>query len=98
MKRLIDHIRAMDRAWARKVHGDRFTDAGEPDIDACIRGRAVKCEVKLPGGRPTPVQIGSMRRWEATGALVGWVTSQEQLDDLLIHLEDPSWVNPQLTR
>jgi len=31
--------------------------AGDPDIDACLRGRSVQLEVKRPGEKPTPLQV-----------------------------------------
>lgn len=99
VSKLIHHIRDLPApSHARKVHGSRYQDAGEPDVDAAVSGRAVKVEAKVPGARPTAVQYGAMRRWERAGALVGWVTCVRELEDLLSHLDDPAWENPQLTR
>lgn len=95
---VIDCIRDMPRAHARKVHGSRFQDAGEPDVDACIDGRAVKIEVKLPGHVPSAVQFASMRRWEDSGALAGWVDTMDQLRRLVAMVGNREWVNPQLCR
>lgn len=83
---------------ARKVHGSSYGKAGEPDIDACVRGRAVKVELKMPGNEPTPVQMGRLRAWQRAGALAGWVTSIAELDVLLEHVDDFGWTNPQLDR
>lgn len=94
----MDHIKRRGDGHARKVHGSAFQSAGEPDIDACVAGRAVKVEVKMPGGTPTPIQMGAMRRWESAGALTGWVTSVDELKKLLDYAEDHAWVNPQLCR
>ena len=96
---LIQRIKDDDRpSWARKVHGSLHSQAGEPDIDACVRGRAVKIEVKLPGERPTPVQYAALRRWQRAGALAGWCDSKHGLEELLRHVEDYGWVNPQLMK
>ena len=46
-ERVIAAIRARPNAWARKVHGGPYGTAGEPDVDACIAGRAVKLDVGL---------------------------------------------------
>ncbi|GAC1521769.1 MAG: hypothetical protein NVS3B1_06410 [Marmoricola sp.] len=81
-----------------KVHGGKFQEVGQPDLIACIRGRFVGIEVKLPGGEPTGVQMGCLRRWEKAGALAGWATSLADVDDLLSHLDDYAWRNPQLER
>lgn len=78
--RWINRIRALDcPSWARKVHANRYTDAGEPDIDAVVCGIALKLEAKVPGGKPTQVQLSRMRKWEASGAVVGVVTTDEEL-------------------
>lgn len=81
---------------ARKVHGGPQQAAGEPDIDACIDGRAVKVELKQPGSKPTPRQYKALRDWQDAGALAGWVTTLVELDRLLNKLGDRSWLNPQL--
>lgn len=94
-KKVIDRLKKSGHA--RKVHQSRF-QMGEPDVDACIEGRAVKVEVKVPGNTPTDRQYAVMRIWERSGALVGWVTSVDEVEELLGHLEDPGWKNPQLAR
>lgn len=96
-----ERIRDVYRGHARKVHASGMTGRGEPDLDAAVPtsfgiARSVKLELKQPGNRPTAAQMGAMRRWEAAGALAGWVTSLEELDELLSHVSDPTWRNPQL--
>jgi len=86
---LIGHLRDTG-GYARKVHGNAYS-SGEPDIDACVRGRAVKVEVKVPGRKPTAQQLARLRR-------AGWVTSLSELVELLDHLDDLDWQNPQLER
>ena len=39
--------------------------AGEPDIDACLRGRSLQLEVKRPGERATPLQEKRLAEWRA---------------------------------
>jgi hypothetical protein len=86
----LDYIRGLPQAHARKVHGGALGNAGEPDLDAVVRGRAFKPEAKRPDGseKPSAVQLAAMRRWEEAGALVGWFTSTEHLAQLLDHLDD----------
>lgn len=96
-KKIVDHINARPRSIARKVHQSRF-QAGQPDVDGCVVGRAVKIEVKVPGNVPTDLQMTWMRRWADAGALVGWCTSVDEVIELLSHVSDPDWVNPQLAR
>jgi hypothetical protein len=90
--------RLRELGHARKIHGSVYQDAGEPDVDACIDGRAVKIEVKMPGATPTGVQVGALRRWQRAGALAGWVTSMRELEALVGHVNDYGWVNPQVCR
>lgn len=97
VQEVIDRIRQAG-GHARKVHGGPHQQAGEPDVDACVEGRAVKVEVKVPGAKPSAAQIGALRRWERSGALVGWVTSLRELEALLARVGDPHWTNPQVCR
>lgn len=94
---VLDLIRSMDQAHARKVHGGPFQDAGEPDIDACVRGRAVKIELKMPGAEPTPVQYAALRRWERAGALAFWATSVDEVRIWLTDVESTK-PNPQICK
>ena len=96
VKKMIDHIKA-GGGWARKVHGSGYS-SGEPDIDAVWGGRSVKIEAKMPGREPTAQQMARLRKWEEHGALAGWATSVEEVQQLLAHWSDRSWKNPQLER
>lgn len=90
VKEGIDYIRAQPQSYARKVHGSQFGNAGEPDVDASVRGRAVKLECKAPdGGKPTAVQMAALRRWQAAGAIAGWFTNTGHVQELLDHVDDP---------
>lgn len=95
VKKIIDRLNKRPRSHARKVHQSRF-QSGEPDIDAVVDGRSVKIEVKVPGNTPTLNQMLRMRQWQKAGALVGWVDTVEGADELLGHLDEPGWLNPQL--
>jgi|SRR5882762_157596 len=85
----IAYIRALGYAYARKVHGSQFGNAGEPDVLGVVRGRAVMLECKAPdGGKPTAVQLGALRRWRKAGALTGWFTRVEHIQEILDHLDN----------
>lgn len=88
---VINYIRSLPLGHARKVHGDAYTQVGEPDVDACVRGRSVKLEGKTDRSRPTAVQAQAMKRWRAAGALVGWFRSRADVEALLEHLDDPNF-------
>lgn len=83
--------------------GTGASRAGEPDIlgsvpGQVVRGRLLACELKQPGKKPTALQYKRLRDYEAAGALAGWATTEVELDWLLSHVDDPTWVNPQLAR
>ena len=88
---VINYIRSLPLGHARKVHGDAYTQVGEPDVDACVRGRAVKLEGKTDRGRPTATQVQALKRWRRAGALTGWFRSRADVEALLEHLDDPSF-------
>lgn len=79
-----------------KVHGNATQSAGQPDLIGCIGGRMFAIELKQPGKRPTPLQFKRLRAWAKAGALAGWARTEVELDDLLSHLGDLEWANPQL--
>lgn len=80
------------RGYARKVHGGAYGNAGEPDVDAVVGGRACKFEAKTSGTKPTPIQLGAMNRWAKAGALVGWFRNNAHLEELLLHVDDVNFV------
>lgn len=83
--------------WARKVHGGAMSQVGEPDVDACVRGRTLKAEAKAAGKRPTTAQLTAMRRWAKAGALVWWFTDLQHTKDVLDHLDEPGFI-PEWTK
>jgi hypothetical protein len=91
VERMIDLIRARPDGYARKVHASRYGNFGEPDIDACVSGFAVKIEAKRPGEQPGPAQFGALRRWQKAGALVGWATSIQHVEQILARVGDPTY-------
>lgn len=95
-------IQSLPRGHARKTHGSAFTQSGEPDVDGCVNGRAVKLEGKKMTGKasgthPTGAQNEVLRRWAATGALVGWFRTVAHATALLDHLDELDFV-PDLDR
>lgn len=82
---VLAYIRSLPSAYAHKVHGGPHGSTGEPDVDACVAGRAVKVEVKAPGrlSTLTPTQRAALRRWRHAGAIVGVVCSVDEVMTLL---------------
>ena len=68
------------KTLARKRHGGMYGVAGEPDIDACVKGRSVQIEVKRPGEKPTPLQERRLAEWQAAGAITMVATSRGDVE------------------
>lgn len=91
-----DWIRDVWRGTVLNVHGNGRQTSGQPDTFACVRHRMVTIELKQPGKVPTPLQFKRLREWEGAGALVGWATTVAEVHELLLHVDDLEWVNPQM--
>lgn len=92
-REMLAFLNAAQRGCAVTTTGGRYLPTGTPDILASVNGRFVAVEVKRPGQRPTPSQLGQLRHWQAAGAVVGWACDLRQLEELLTHLDDPDWRN-----
>ena len=82
VKAILAYLNSLPGCLARKRWGGGMGVAGDPDIDACIRGRSVQLEVKRPGEKPTPLQLKRLEEWRQAGALVGVVTSVGEVRDI----------------
>lgn len=94
-KKIVDYIRSVDGCWARKVYsGGVYATAGEPDIDAVIRGRPLKIEVKLPGRLSTvsALQREALARWAAAGAVAIVVTSVDEVRKIVADIAAGEYV------
>lgn len=78
VKAILAYLNGLPGCLARKRWGGGMGVAGDPDIDACIRGRSVQLEVKRPGEKPTPLQLKRLEEWRQAGAITGVVTSLEE--------------------
>ena len=83
VKAILAYLNSLPSCLARKRWGGGMGVAGEPDIDACLRGRSVQLEVKRPGEKATPLQLKRLAEWQQAGAVVGVVTSVGDLRSLL---------------
>ena len=67
--KLIHALNTIPGCYAKKQHGGMFS-SGEPDVNACYEGRALKIEVKVSGGCLSPLQAQQMQKWTNAGAIV----------------------------
>lgn len=88
-EKILRHLNARPHCTARKVVASAMNRKGEPDIDCVRYGRAIKLEVKQPGtehaivAAVTPIQRRRLLDYEIAGAIVGVVTSVEDVEALL---------------
>ncbi|MFN3326116.1 MAG: VRR-NUC domain-containing protein [Bryobacteraceae bacterium] len=73
VKAILAYLNSLPGCLARKRWGGGMGVAGDPDIDACMRGRSVQLEVKRPGERPTPLQLKRLEEWRQAGAVAAVV-------------------------
>jgi len=70
-----------------KEHGGMYGTAGIPDIIACIGGRFVAFEVKVPGNKLTKLQEITLQRIKDAKGQAFKVTSAAEVAAILKELE-----------
>lgn len=85
-KNVLDYLNSLPGCKAIKIHGNAYTEAGTPDIAGCMMGRAFWIELKVPGEEPTAIQRKRLQEWAEAGAIVGVVTSVEEVSEMLCKL------------
>ena len=83
VKAILAYLNSLPGCLARKRWGGGMGVAGDPDIDACLRGRSLQLEVKRPGEAPTPLQLKRLAEWRRAGAVAGVVHSVSELREIL---------------
>jgi Holliday junction resolvase len=80
-----------ERGWlAWKNHGNAFTLAGLPDIQAHKRGRpSVFIEAKRPGEKPKPIQTHRIEQLREAGCVAEVIYSKAEAAELLDRVEAP---------
>ena len=71
-----------------KEHGGMYGMAGIPDIIACVNGRFVAFEVKVPGGKLTKLQEIALAKIRAAGGQAHRVSSAQEVAEILKSLEE----------
>ena len=84
---ILKYLNGLECCRAVKVHGGRYGNSGEPDIDCVYRGRSYKFEVKRPKNKPTQLQMSVMDKWREAGACVCWVTDVREVINVMTGLD-----------
>lgn len=81
---ILKYLNALPRSKAINIHGGIFSERGTPDVIGCVDGRMVAFECKRgPTEEPTPIQNWRLAEWLASGAVVGGVSSVQDVDLIL---------------
>lgn len=84
LQRQIKEALHANGAQCFKHHGGLYAESGVSDL-VCTApgGRALFLEVKVPGGKPTQLQLSFLSRMAAVGALTGVVSSVSEALSIL---------------
>lgn len=74
-------------AWAYKVHGSEMQPAGIPDISGVYDTFSVWCETKMPGNKPSAIQVHRINQIRKAGGLVVIAYNQHDAEEMLDHLD-----------
>lgn len=67
----------------KSVVGSAMQRRGEPDLDICYHGRAVKLECKAGRNKPTKLQSHRLEQWRKAGAVASAVWSVADFVDAM---------------
>lgn len=80
---ILKYLNSLPRCRAEKTWGGGYGNAGKPDITGCLNGRRFELEVKVPGGKLTPLQKVTLGQWKEAGAITGVVHSVDEVKEIL---------------
>ena len=83
---ILRHLKTVPDCFAWKTHGNQYSQAGIPDIIACIGGRFVVFEVKTPSGKLTKLQEITIQRINEAKGTAFTVTSVDAVKIILNNL------------
>lgn len=81
---ILRYLNSIPNSKAINVHGSVFSERGTPDVIGCVGGRFVAFECKRDPGEPLePIQRWRLAEWLASGAVVGGVSSVQDVEIIL---------------
>ncbi len=81
---IMRYLNSLPHAKAVNVHGSVFSERGTPDVIGRVGGRLVAFECKRSADEePTRIQLWRLSEWIRAGAVVGAVSSVEDVDLIL---------------
>ena len=79
VKAIMKYLKTVPRCFAWKEHGGMYGTAGIPDIIACVDGRFYGFEVKTETGKPTGLQVATIRKILKAGGVAVIVRSVDEV-------------------
>ncbi len=79
---ILEYLNSLPQCYARGKHSSPFSK-GWPDVMGSFCGRTLAFEVKQPGKDATKLQEAEQIKWFKAGAIVGIVTSVEDVQRIL---------------
>ena len=81
---ILRYLNSLPNAKAINIHGSIFSERGTPDIIGCVRGRMVAFECKRVSRETLePIQLWRLSEWIMAGAVVGGVSSVDDVKLIL---------------
>lgn len=81
-QKILKYLNGLPTCYARGKHSSPFSK-GWPDVLGSLSGRTLAFEVKQPGEKATDLQAAEQTKWCKSGAIVGVVTSVEDVQAIL---------------
>lgn len=69
VRAILRYLKTVQNCFCWKEHGGMYGTAGVPDIIACINGRFYGFEVKTEDGKPTKLQLATIRKINDSGGV-----------------------------
>lgn len=84
---ILKYLNSLPQCRAEKTWGGGYGNAGKPDITGCLNGRRFELEVKVPGGKATPLQKVTLEQWKEAGAIAAVVHSVDEVKEIMKEAE-----------
>ena len=82
-KRIKEYLKTIDDLFYWKVFSGMYCTAGIPDIVICYKGQFIALEVKAPDGKPTALQIETIKKIREAGGVAEVVRSVEEVREII---------------
>ena len=88
IRKIKAYLETVPGCFSWKEHGGMYGTAGIPDVICCYKGRFVAFEAKMPGNKPTALQLQTIRKIQAAGGEAEVVYSVDAVKAVMTHVEE----------